>query len=748
MGITDCALRLAHPLRTGRRGTMEVRVARLLAWLLLLSPLVLAVVSCDEDSDGPSAETCQPGETEPCTCMQENTGMRLCLGDGSYSSCSCAGPASGSCGVAGRELTCTCEEGGRGTQVCLASGDTSACRCPQMAPVDEGPPTDMATLPVQSLMPDVVADAGTPMTDPQPAPSERCCHDLGTCLASEALPASSADGLARDTCDDPSTVCLPDRFADVAGFTLPSCRSFGFAEGRCVPDCLPGMDDLIGVAPRDLCPEHHLCVACFDPFTGEDTGACKLSNDRGPSEPGVLFGSCCGERGECMPEALLPAGPTDMLARDTCDPDRDLMCVPAPFAEPGGFALPSCRAPGDLEGRCVPACLPTVADQAELLSQSTCGDDERCVPCHDPFSGEATGICSLSNDPGPAEPIATFDRCCHDLGTCLPAETVPSETTSSLGPDTCASGASALCVPDSFAAAAGFALQTCRALGFAEGRCVPDCLPQVSELVGVAPRDLCPDHHLCVGCFDPFTGDSTGVCELSNDPGPTESPVLFGACCLDRGTCVPEQLVPEEERTLLSTDTCDERLGLLCVPDPLGEQEGFSLPSCRAVGDLEGRCAPSCLPSVAALADQLTQGSCQADERCVPCYDPISGAPTGMCGLSNDPGPSEPPVIFPRCCDQGAGPVGVCLPDAFLPQGAAEELPQETCPTAELHCTPMSLTEAPGSSFPACNSGGGACVPECIIDTSLAGLLPQDVCANTELCVPCSVLGQATGVCF
>ena len=71
----------------------------------------------------------------------------------------------------------------------------------------------------------------------------------------------------------------PDVFLD-GTYQPQSCETgliqilFGadYAEGRCLPDCLPGVDNfLIG---RDGCDPGMKCAPCLDPLTGDSSGAC------------------------------------------------------------------------------------------------------------------------------------------------------------------------------------------------------------------------------------------------------------------------------------------------------------------------------------------------------------------------------------------------------------------------------------------------------------------------------------------
>src|SRR5262249_23008199 len=153
------------------------------------------------------------------------------------------------------------------------------------------------------------------------------------------------------------------------------------------------------------------------------------------------------------------------------------------------------------------------------------------------------------------------------------------------------------------------------------------------------PASTCTAGHLCAPCYDPISGADTQACHVSNDPGPQNPPFTFPKCCSSKGTCVPSAEVPTAEQSQLGTDTCPaDANNYLCAPTEFTTPGGFVPPSCRAFGtDGEGRCLAACLPSIAAQASRLSQGSCSTGQLCAPCYDPLTGADTQACHISNDP---------------------------------------------------------------------------------------------------------------
>jgi hypothetical protein len=335
---------------------------------------------------------------------------------------------------------------------------------------------------------------------------------------------------------------------------------------------------------------------------------------------------CMG--GHCVPAALVPMAERERLA----DCDAETKCVPDIFIETGGdFLLPTCRSVGDAEGRCVSVCVPEVGAQAGFLPQGSCDATERCAPCYDPTDGTDTGVCSLSCDTGPTEPPVMFTMCCGGRGSCVPATAVPEEQRSQLGEDTCPAGMGFLCAPSAFTDPM-FRPMTCRSAGGGEGRCLPDCLPALAEQRDFLPRSTGGEGELCAPCYDPRTGEDSGACRQNGDM-PAEPPFTFPACCEDRGTCVPMELVPEDRRMSLSMESCPGGMGYLCVPDVFLDDPMHRFESCTTDGIIgggePGACVLSCLLGFRAFL--LSQSTCQDYERCAPCIDPISGMPSGAC---------------------------------------------------------------------------------------------------------------------
>src|SRR5581483_10374112 len=120
---------------------------------------------------------------------------------------------------------------------------------------------------------------------------------------------------------------------------------------------------------------------------------------------------------------------------------------------------------------------------------------------------------------------------------------------------------------------------------------------------------------------------------------------MGGAHCL-KASLVPATMASQLAACTGSTD--------LCVPDTFIVSAGNAIPkTCNSLDNAEGRCLNTAIPQVAKQSAQLTQDVCATYEKCVPCYSPIDGMPTGSCKLSCDPGPTRAAVVFQNCCSKG-----------------------------------------------------------------------------------------------
>ena len=145
-----------------------------------------------------------------------------------------------------------------------------------------------------------------------------------------------------------------------------------------------------------------------------------------PPEPAP---TCCGGAGVCVYGGTFSAESEERLSHAECA--EPLVCAPLTWLLDPGAGPESCRTAGDLEGRCLPACLPELAGRQVPLDQQSCEAGYVCAPCFDPATGEDTQACHFDSDPGPADargsareqdsgaPPAPETCCERDAGPCL-----------------------------------------------------------------------------------------------------------------------------------------------------------------------------------------------------------------------------------------------------------------------------------------------------------------------------------------
>jgi hypothetical protein len=477
-----------------------------------------------------------------------------------------------------------------------------------------------------------------------------------------------------------------------------------------------------------VCPDSVRCVTVTTAAPA-DAGA-----DAAPTTQQV----CVAAR--CVPSSAIP-NPDQVALLPDCPDPAGTKCVPEPYiATLGQFLAKECRSLINAEGRCIPVMLPAVKAQIDRLPQADCASDERCAPCYDPTTAASTGACNAGCGPGPKEQPKTFATCCSGIGSCVPASLAGADA-SRLGKDNC-TDAGFLCAPKAFTDAA-YVPPTCRSVGNAEGRCLPDCLPDIAAQASLLPRSTCAEHHLCAPCFDPLKSTpsapvSTGACNRGTDT-PKEPPTIFPNCCGNLGVCVPKSAVPAAQQAQLGKDTCATDGGagadVLCAPRFLTDPTAKPA-TCRSLNDNEGRCLPACLPAVSSQPG-LEKGTCQDGFLCAPCHNPVTSVATGACGINGDM-PAEPAKPFPRCC---TGDSGACVPLSLIPDAQESLLGRDNnkCATGTL-CVPTELAD---STFkpPACNSlggGEGRCLAPCIPQIAAqASRLPQSTCPANRVCAPC-----------
>lgn len=218
-----------------------------------------------------------------------------------------------------------------------------------------------------------------------------CCE--GARCVPDALvdPAMAAD---LDSCDGGS--CVPEAFVAYAGFFKPETCSVAGAPGRCLSTCLPNVAAVADLLSQDVCADHHVCSPCCDPTTGENTGACDVACDSFTEDGGVCevkFDTCCNDSGHCMPLEMIPDKNLKSLKKMGCQ--KEFRCVPDEQSDPT-FEPITCEnillipfvGEFPYEGVCLSQCLKIPLDI--LIGSGNCPNTHDCVPCTDPFTGQAT----------------------------------------------------------------------------------------------------------------------------------------------------------------------------------------------------------------------------------------------------------------------------------------------------------------------------------------------------------------------
>jgi hypothetical protein len=223
---------------------------------------------------------------------------------------------------------------------------------------------------------------GTPI-DTSAFPQDSCAAGL-LCVSKDLVPADQVSQLP--TCS--KGLCAPKKSLAAAGMFVPkSCRSVGSREGRCLAAGLPAIAKQTTL-PRAECDADEKCAPCFDPFTGEPTGACTSVPCDKPAEPAKTFARCCGGKGSCVPSSLVPAGDRDNFDDEASGcVRRQELCLPTELATGDLKAARPCSFGGadilgieiaePFKGACVANCFDTFPEPP----QANCAGGTVCVPC-------------------------------------------------------------------------------------------------------------------------------------------------------------------------------------------------------------------------------------------------------------------------------------------------------------------------------------------------------------------------------
>ncbi len=402
---------------------------------------------------------------------------------------------------------------------------------------------------------------------------------------------------------------------------------------------------------------------------------------------------------------------------------------------------------------------------------------------------------------GSSTPAATPDdpnkypKCTCDQGgtaRCIPKDKVSESSGKELS--SCENEGPGLCVPDAQIKSGGGAPPKCKSVA-GDGRCMSLCIPRIAEKASLLNRgegNVCAEDERCVPCFDPLNGNkSTGVCELGGgssgttkktnckkggstggDTGSTGSPSAPStpalSCpytgppvvdvnqfdsCGDAARCMPENLVPEASRAMLKKCSTAKAPNGLCAPEKSVAAGGQYLPkTCTSIANAEGRCLNVNIPAVESQKASLPQGTCDASERCTPCFSPVDGKDTGACKSVTCDAPKQPAVTFKGCCEMSGELKGKCVPKSMIPAAQQEKLDDDDCVKGQELCAPNENLD-PTYKAIACEASTlftgkytGVCVSDCVDFSFIESLgTSRGSCPKNYTCAPCEQNGKPTG---
>lgn len=570
-----------------------------------------------------------------------------------------------------------------------------------------------------------------------------CCDGGGLCVPKSLVPSGLVSQLAALSCG-PDQLCVPNAWISNPSAKPDSCLAETELEGRCLPACLPAVSKQLDQLEMSSCAADARCVPCFDPISGEDTQACEIGGDT-PAQSARIYPSCCSGTGRCVPPSTLAralsSDELEFLSHSDCGED---VCVPEPWLKGDAQAL-VCHVDGGGEGRCLSACLSSIAKQADMLARASCPEGQLCAPCFDPLTGEDTRACRIRAD-APTEPPFKFGACCEDYGRCIPQaivlRSIASEDAARLASLDCDPAQPSLCVPSGWLAEMPAPAAHCRTASMAEGRCLSTCLPEIARQAAKLERGECQASELCVPCFDPLSGADTEACRIRGD-APSEPARPFAQCCEQRGRCVPRatalQSISAADAAKLAALDCDPARPSLCVPSAWLTGELQPPAACRMPGGFEGRCLSTCLPDVMHEAAMLEKGTCQSGEVCVPCFDLASGRDTEACRIAGD-APHDPAPSFSMCCGQAGRCLSASSVTELAGSSAAAALGRDSCKDDQ-RCVPLAQLQNARTASASCRTPSdleGRCLWRCLGAVSAAATrLKQTSCAADELCSPC-----------
>lgn len=219
---------------------------------------------------------------------------------------------------------------------------------------------------------------GAPLVDPSAFPACSPACGGAHCVPSSLVPASEAAQLAK--C--PGGYCAPDAIVASGGYGVPAtCAPFAgvSSEGRCLSECLPSVAAEGSALVQATCAPTERCVPCIDPFSGKDTGACRLACDA-PAKPKTTFPPCCGGSGTCVPGANLDPKRAKSLKQEACPGGAAAFkCVPDEYLPGSNVPVGSCFTLLG-KGACVSTCV-DLGFFGGFLEQGGCAGGHVCAPC-------------------------------------------------------------------------------------------------------------------------------------------------------------------------------------------------------------------------------------------------------------------------------------------------------------------------------------------------------------------------------
>jgi hypothetical protein len=375
------------------------------------------------------------------------------------------------------------------------------------------------------------------------------------------------------------------------------------------------------------------------------------------------------------------------------------------------------------------------------------------------------GACTPNVELAPEDP-AKLPKCeCKDGGKarCVSTAKMPAILANQLAK---CDGDEGACVPDTIIQN-GKPPPTCAAKG-KPGRCLSMCVPVVAKYAASyltrGDGDACPSDERCVPCENPLDGTPTGVCDIGEGKAPsaalcggdvgngggigiqpgeaitcpfsgTPADVNRFPACGAGGRCMEAGLIADP-RVAARLAPC---AGGLCVPEVYVREKGQHLPkSCSSFAGIEGRCFSTVFRDVSEQEDFLDRDACNADERCVPCFNPATGAPTGACDTVSCDKAKNPPKPLADCCKVRNVGRGKCVPRTDVPLAFQERLSDRECTGNDLCVPNENLDPNVKPVVCASSNGKGVCVSNCLEFGFLEEIfLDQGSCRSDQTCVPC-----------